>query len=146
MSLSNNFQIRWSIKFTFCMISWMARNWTTTVGQEILIRYMFIRGHYITNPNNALLFTGNASMLPYICIKFHAPNIGNLMSPVHGGSSRSLCFEKMVFSSHHRETSHEIQVTSHESVSHEITQVDMYLFLKPRCCMNIFKIWMLNQK
>ena len=52
-------------------------NWTVQYSD------MFIRGHYITNPNNTPLL-GNPSNLPYIHLSalFDPPQMGSLMIPV----------------------------------------------------------------
>lgn len=39
------------------------------------------KGHYTTNPKNALLFSGNPFKLPWICLVWYPPKGSHLMTP-----------------------------------------------------------------
>ena len=48
---------------------------------RVLSWHIYYKGHYIMNPNKARL-KGNPSNLPYICIVWSSPKMGNSMAPV----------------------------------------------------------------
>ena len=61
-----------------------------------------LKDHYITNPNNALLFSGNPSNLPYICCFLPTPKKLGLLTifefePVKSKalSRPSICFKRL---------------------------------------------------
>lgn len=43
-----------------------------------MYNHVLTRGHYITNPNTALLSSGSPSKPPYICMKFDFPKMGTV--------------------------------------------------------------------
>ena len=82
---------------------------------------------YDTNPNNALLFTGIPSTLPYICIKFDAPKIGNSMTLVGLYSFWMFCGEMHLISSHQYRR---IFVNIFQPLKHRLGHGDMPLMLQ----------------